>query len=585
MRPASSEKPSIDTTQRPSQVDTNGLESHSASISADRGTSPAIDAELASTHEPPDATPELVIGLVTPIGVDGEAVTRLLRDVLASEVDYIGEPIHVIDYLSAERKVSSEVPDGIEGMEARIDEGNALRERLRRRDAFALYAIRAIFERRAKLGSVNLSVLEPDRWKEIPSHGRIAYIIRSIKRPEEIQLLRRVYGPWLLVVSVFATRKVRFQHILEQLVEKGIATPGDRKIETKINELLDRDAREDYNALYGQDTRKAFSQADLFIDIGGDAENQVRRFIRLVFSDRTRTPTRAEYAMFLARAAGLRSSSPGRQVGAVIADSFGELISAGTNEAPSAHGGYEWDGSDHDLRDLAQVEGNTFGEMLRKRELILDTLRRLARLGRGDLADNPTVVTDEARSLIEANDVDFVETLRKEVLGDSDIDSVIEYQRTVHAEMAALQNAQRHGTAVDGSTMYTTSFPCHICAKHILAAGITRVVYIEPYPKSRAKGFYPDAIRVDGENAGADPVAVDPFIGVGPNLYQRLFSSSGDDRMLADGSIRRWTRGRNNLPRLGPGNEDQVNSESIRAIEVSALLTLGECEEATKTPE
>ncbi|MDN3612645.1 hypothetical protein QWZ16_23945 [Vibrio ostreicida] len=26
-------------------------------------------------------------------------------------------------------------------------------------------------------------------------------------------------------------------------------------------------------------------------------------------------------------------------------------------------------------------------------------------------------------------------------------------------------------------------FPCHNCAKHIVASGIKRVVYVEPYPK------------------------------------------------------------------------------------------------------
>jgi hypothetical protein len=143
--------------------------------------------------------------------------------------------------------------------------------------------------------------------------------------------------------------------------------------------------------------------------------------------------------------------------------------------------------------------------------------------------------------------------------------------------MAALQNAHRHGTPVDGCTIYTTSFPCHICAKHILSAGLRRVVYIEPYPKSRAKGFYPEAIRVDGENAGADPVVIDPFIGVGPNLYQQLFTSIGE-RMSSTGAIRQWKRGRTNLPRLGPGNSRKVNSESIRADEMVALVELIEAE-------
>lgn len=518
-------------------------------------------------------TPELVIGLVTPIGVDAASVVESLTDVLGSEVDYRTQPIHLIDYLASIGLIRPGDRSGIERMDHLIDAGNALRKSMLRRDAFALYAIQAIIGERAKAAGVSPD--DSKKWSTIPPQGRIAYVIRSIKRPEEIQLLRRVYGPWLLVISAFAPRKARFKHILEGLVETGKARSDDRDIQHKIDELLDRDARELDNTQFGQDTRRAFSQADLFIDITKDANDQLRRFIRLVFGDRTHTPTRDEYAMFMAKAAALRSSSPGRQVGAIVADALGEVISAGSNEAPSPHGGYEWDNPEHDRRDIAQVEGNTFGEMLRKRELILDTIRRLAGLVDG-AEITPSVITDEAKDLIQEGDPEFVERLRQEVLRESEIESVIEYQRTVHAEMAALQNAHRHGTSVDGSTMYTTSFPCHNCAKHILSAGISRVVYVEPYPKSRAKGFYPEAIRVDGENAGDDPILVDPFIGVGPNLFQQLFASVDEDRMLKNGTIKRWKRGSSNLPRLGPGNETLVNPESIRWTEISTLVDIAQ---------
>jgi deoxycytidylate deaminase len=33
------------------------------------------------------------------------------------------------------------------------------------------------------------------------------------------------------------------------------------------------------------------------------------------------------------------------------------------------------------------------------------------------------------------------------------------------------------------------SFPCHMCARHIIATGLREVVYIEPYPKSVAKAW------------------------------------------------------------------------------------------------
>ena len=67
---------------------------------------------------------------------------------------------------------------------------------------------------------------------------------------------------------------------------------------------------------------------------------------------------------------------------------------------------------------------------------------------------------------------------------------LIEFSRTVHAEMAAIVDAARRGVSVQDCNLYTTTFPCHECAKHIVAAGIRRVVYIEPYPKSQALSLH-----------------------------------------------------------------------------------------------
>src|SRR5579871_385409 len=70
------------------------------------------------------------------------------------------------------------------------------------------------------------------------------------------------------------------------------------------------------------------------------------------------------------------------------------------------------------------------------------------------------------------------------VIGGAQLLNVIEYGRCVHAEMAAIVDAARRGVAIAGCTLYTTTFPCHECARHIVAASIRQVVYIDPYPKS-----------------------------------------------------------------------------------------------------
>jgi cytidine deaminase len=92
--------------------------------------------------------------------------------------------------------------------------------------------------------------------------------------------------------------------------------------------------------------------------------------------------------------------------------------------------------------------------------------------------------------------------------------------------MAALIDSARRGVAVQGLSMYVTTFPCHNCAKHIIAAGLRQVIYLEPYPKSRAKDLHGEEIELEAPEDGLydDKVAFVAYTGVAPRQYQRLFS-------------------------------------------------------------
>ena len=52
----------------------------------------------------------------------------------------------------------------------------------------------------------------------------------------------------------------------------------------------------------------------------------------------------------------------------------------------------------------------------------------------------------------------------------------------IHAEQNAIIQAAKLGVSIDGATLYCTHQPCSVCAKMIINAGITRVVYQEGYP-------------------------------------------------------------------------------------------------------
>ena len=54
-------------------------------------------------------------------------------------------------------------------------------------------------------------------------------------------------------------------------------------------------------------------------------------------------------------------------------------------------------------------------------------------------------------------------------------------QATVHAEQNALMDCAKRGASCNGCTAYITHYPCLICARLLLAAGIKKIKYIENY--------------------------------------------------------------------------------------------------------
>jgi deoxycytidylate deaminase len=74
-----------------------------------------------------------------------------------------------------------------------------------------------------------------------------------------------------------------------------------------------------------------------------------------------------------------------------------------------------------------------------------------------------------------------------------------------------------------------------LCARNIVAAGIRKVVYIEPYAKSLTAELYPDSIAVDGENGSEHRIAFEPFVGIAPQQYINLFTAG--KRKKDDGSV------------------------------------------------
>jgi dCMP deaminase len=58
--------------------------------------------------------------------------------------------------------------------------------------------------------------------------------------------------------------------------------------------------------------------------------------------------------------------------------------------------------------------------------------------------------------------------------------------RGTHGEQNAIIQAASFGVSIRGATLYTTHFPCVLCTKMLINAGVKRVVYLEGYPDDLA---------------------------------------------------------------------------------------------------
>lgn len=54
-------------------------------------------------------------------------------------------------------------------------------------------------------------------------------------------------------------------------------------------------------------------------------------------------------------------------------------------------------------------------------------------------------------------------------------------QATVHAEQNAIADCAKRGVSCDGCSAYITHYPCIVCCRILLAAGICEIKYIHDY--------------------------------------------------------------------------------------------------------
>jgi cytidine deaminase len=455
-----------------------------------------------SPEYPPIGPNELVLGLVYGSGAEAEPFQTLLGDSV-QRYDYELRTIHLSDYLPrvlGDTEFKKERPDSTRALQ---DMGDRMRE---------------CTSTKAILALLGVYLLVSKRQRDDDDDRRVMWLLRSLKRPEEVQALRRLYGSRFILFALHVPEPLRLAAAEKRWQRWANVT--NQRFEDEATRDIRRD-EQDPRVDYGQAVRETFAQADFFVDGRSKSrlDHTLPRAVRIMFGEPFEPPERDEQAMFHAFTAGLRSAEMGRQVGAAIVNPHGDVLSVGANEVPAAGGGLYWSPDEPDGRDFADepaIDSNTLWQRRISREL-------LVRMRQTDWL-NP----DRATTLDEGGydiDEDQLDAFLKDVKS-TRFSSLTEFGRAVHAEMDALTTAARNGVSVRGATVVCTTFPCHNCIRHLIAAGIVRVVYVLPYAKSLARDLHHDAVEIEPETVGdaSAKVTLEQYVGVAPPVYPQYFA-------------------------------------------------------------
>ena len=491
----------------------------------------AVAAKSISPQEPPGAkaslgkrvdatyeataslTPELVVALCGPIGSPLHETAGQIKSAL-SEFGYETVQIRLSELirLNAEiAQVAIDTSSRYAEIDTLIRAGDELR-RMQGNDILAKMAIAKISaDRKKNYGDFSDRADESQKGdgEKISAH-RICHVIDSVKNSDELKLLRLIYGEALFAIGVFSPVEIR---------KKNLERPGALSA-SDIEKLIDTDSGEEFS--HGQSVRNTFPQCDFFLRVDdavtgpteykaiGQLVEKLRRFFNLIFRTEVVSPSLEENAMYAAASAARNSACLSRQVGAAVTSNGGELLATGWNDVPSSGGGLygkppllqSGDMVRGDQRCYAQAGAKCHND-LEKRAIADKIVDALIEDG---------VLTTSAREVA-------VHT----IMEDSRVKDLIEFSRAVHAEMHAILGASRlAGDRVVGGKVFVTTYPCHSCARHIVAAGISEVYYIEPYRKSLATRLHADALTESIEGKG---VKLMQFDGVAPRRFIDLFDS------------------------------------------------------------
>lgn len=301
----------------------------------------------------------------------------------------------------------------------------------------------------------------------IKASDKNKFVIDSIRNTHEVEKLKKASSSFYMF-AVWANKEVRWERVKGKYQNNSSLFDSDDK--------RDKDEKDEN----GQQITLCYQMADVIIlnqesipTIQAQSfinlKTIVGKYLDLIENNLKFEPTEMETLMSMAYANSLRSSCSQRKVGALIIDDYGNVFSSGFNEVPVSE------------RPCKIEFGKCYRKFLREKmaEELNDEIKDCG-------------LTKKVSEIIKKNS------------------KMLDYCRALHAEENAIINMARLSVSTDfsKSTLYTTTYPCNLCANKIAQVGIKKIVYYEPYPQKEAKDTL-DAHRVEQI----------PFEGVTYNSY------------------------------------------------------------------
>jgi len=363
----------------------------------------------------------------------------------------------------------------------------------------------------------------------------VGIVIDGIRNTGEFEFLQQL--PNFYLISVQAGTEIRKKR-----------TIGEGKRFTNDDEFETADARDrDEQTEYGQQVKQCNYLSDIIVinekEVSKDAEIPYKNYINEVLyknyisliehiaqggmpNEKRSRPEEA--LMTAAYVESKRSSCLKRKVGAVIASPKGDIITAGHNEVPeTADACIDDPRYGRCARDFAQEE---FGQNIKNCPNCGEPI---------NINDNckecDTKITKFCKKCPECKTTVEIEyecpKCKKNVFqsylpgsGTEGTGKLLDICRALHAEENAILNLSKLGVNLphihkndsnlpEGCVLYSTTFPCNLCANKIVTVGIKKVVYAEPYTMEEAKKVF------EKEN-----VVIERFQGVKSRAYFRLYS-------------------------------------------------------------